>query len=112
MTMRSVGSPRIRKCPVAAKLHTGRSRNDQVATDLRLWLRRTVAALDGAIVDLERSLVDLADRPVNLTLFVNNAFNTFYIQNVAIGQPGLGDFSGNYGPPRMYGVRLRYTFGE
>ena len=27
--------------PVAAKLHTGRSRNDQVATDLRLWLRRT-----------------------------------------------------------------------
>jgi len=48
--------------PLAGKLHTGRSRNDQVATDLRLWLRRTVAALDGALVDLERSLVDLAER--------------------------------------------------
>ena len=34
---------------VAGKLHTGRSRNDQVATDLRLWLRRTVAALDGRL---------------------------------------------------------------
>ena len=48
--------------PLAGKLHTGRSRNDQVATDLRLWLRRTVAALDGAIVDFERALVDLAER--------------------------------------------------
>ena len=48
--------------PLAAKLHTGRSRNDQVATDLRLWLRRTVAALDEAIADFERALVDLAER--------------------------------------------------
>jgi argininosuccinate lyase len=48
--------------PLAGKLHTGRSRNDQVATDLRLWLRRTVRALDAAIVDLERSLVALAQK--------------------------------------------------
>ena len=48
--------------PLAGKVHTGRSRNDQVATDLRLWLRRTVAALDTAIVDMERALVDLAER--------------------------------------------------
>ena len=48
--------------PLAGKLHTGRSRNDQVATDLRLWLRRTVAALDAAIVETERALVDLAER--------------------------------------------------
>ncbi len=47
---------------VAGKLHTGRSRNDQVATDLRLWARRTIDALDAAAVKLERSLVDLADR--------------------------------------------------
>ncbi len=43
--------------PVAGKLHTGRSRNDQVATDLRLWLRRRVADADAAIVRLERALV-------------------------------------------------------
>ncbi len=48
--------------PLAAKLHTGRSRNDQVATDLRLWLRRTIDGLDGAIVGLERALVGLAER--------------------------------------------------
>jgi argininosuccinate lyase len=48
--------------PVAGKLHTGRSRNDQVATDLRLWLRRTVAALDDGALDLEEALVGLAER--------------------------------------------------
>jgi argininosuccinate lyase len=48
--------------PVGGKLHTGRSRNDQVATDLRLWTRRAVGLLDDAILDLERALVDLADR--------------------------------------------------
>ncbi len=47
---------------VGGKLHTGRSRNDQVATDLRLWTRRAVGLLDAAILDLERALVDLADR--------------------------------------------------
>ena len=48
--------------PVGGKLHTGRSRNDQVATDLRLWSRRAVDRLDAAIVGLERALVDLAER--------------------------------------------------
>ncbi len=48
--------------PVAGKLHTGRSRNDQVATDLRLWLRRAIDRLDGAILGFERALVELAER--------------------------------------------------
>jgi argininosuccinate lyase len=48
--------------PVAGKLHTGRSRNDQVATDLRLWLRRSIDRLDAALLDFERSLVALAER--------------------------------------------------
>ena len=47
---------------VGGKLHTGRSRNDQVATDLRLWARRAVGQLDVGMLDLERALVDLADR--------------------------------------------------
>jgi argininosuccinate lyase len=48
--------------PVAGRLHTGRSRNDQIATDMRLWLRRTIDGLDGAIAEMERALVGLADR--------------------------------------------------
>jgi argininosuccinate lyase len=48
--------------PLAGKLHTGRSRNDQVATDLRLWLRRAIDRLDAAILEMERALVDLAER--------------------------------------------------
>ena len=47
---------------VGGKLHTGRSRNDQVATDLRLWTRRAIGRLDAGILALERALVDLADR--------------------------------------------------
>jgi argininosuccinate lyase len=48
--------------PLAGRLHTGRSRNDQVATDLRLWLRRTIDGLDEAVVGMERALVGLAVR--------------------------------------------------
>jgi argininosuccinate lyase len=47
---------------VAGKLHTGRSRNDQVATDLRLWLRRAIDRLDAALLEFERALVGLAER--------------------------------------------------
>jgi argininosuccinate lyase len=46
--------------PVAGKLHTARSRNDQVATDLRLWLRRRLGELDALLLDFERALVHLA----------------------------------------------------
>jgi argininosuccinate lyase len=48
--------------PVAGKLHTGRSRNDQVATDLRLWTRRAIDRLDGALLGFEDALVALAER--------------------------------------------------
>ena len=48
--------------PLAGRLHTGRSRNDQVATDLRLWTRRSIDALDGGLVAFERALVGLAER--------------------------------------------------
>lgn len=47
---------------VGGKLHTGRSRNDQVAADLRLWTRRAVGRLDDRILELERALVALAER--------------------------------------------------
>ena len=40
-----------------AKLHTGRSRNDQVATDLRLWTRRTLLELAGQVVRLQTELL-------------------------------------------------------
>jgi argininosuccinate lyase len=48
-----------RRVPAGAKLHTGRSRNDQVALDVRLWLRDETAALQAELRALQRSLVDL-----------------------------------------------------
>ncbi len=44
------------------KLHTGRSRNDQVATAFRLWLRYEIDAADEHIRGVQRSLVDVAER--------------------------------------------------
>lgn len=43
------------------KLHTGRSRNDQVATDFRLWIRSSIDNLDETIRETQRSLLDFAD---------------------------------------------------
>jgi argininosuccinate lyase len=48
--------------PVARKLHTGRSRNDQVATDLRLWCREASALLHGRIAALQQALVGQAEQ--------------------------------------------------
>src|SRR4051794_11076758 len=54
--------------PVAGKLHTGRSRNDQVATDLRLWTRRSIDALDEGLVAFERALIERAEQDGNAVL--------------------------------------------
>src|SRR6185503_18636286 len=46
---------------VGRKLHTGRSRNDQVATDFRLWIRGSIDELNETIRDAQTSLVDFAE---------------------------------------------------
>ncbi|MEO7840113.1 MAG: argininosuccinate lyase [Anaerolineales bacterium] len=46
---------------VAGKLHTGRSRNDQVATDFRLWMLQSIPTLDAALRDLQSALVEQAE---------------------------------------------------
>jgi len=51
-----------RRVAAGAKLHTGRSRNDQVALDMRLWLREETIALSGEIQSLQRALVELGGR--------------------------------------------------
>jgi argininosuccinate lyase len=48
--------------PLGKKLHTGRSRNDQVGTDLRLWLRRRIDDIDISLLRFERALLDQAER--------------------------------------------------
>ncbi|MCX6913262.1 MAG: argininosuccinate lyase, partial [Verrucomicrobia bacterium] len=51
-----------RRVPAGAKLHTGRSRNDQVALDMRLWLRDQLVELLGETRLLQRALVQLGER--------------------------------------------------
>jgi argininosuccinate lyase len=54
--------------PVAGKLHTGRSRNDQVATDTRLYLRSQVANLRQLLARLQRAIVDKAKDHMDLLM--------------------------------------------
>ncbi len=51
-----------RRTPAGAKLHTGRSRNDQVALDIRLWMRDECAAVDRDLADLQKSIVEFGQR--------------------------------------------------
>ena len=46
----------------AGKLHTGRSRNDQVATDFRMWTLQNIPVLDAALRDLQSALVEQAEK--------------------------------------------------
>ncbi len=53
--LKKIGEP-------ANKLHTGRSRNDQVATDVRLWMRDQIEILQAKITQLQKAFVKLAGR--------------------------------------------------
>ena len=46
--------------PAAGRLHTARSRNDQVATDFRLWIKATIGAIDAALAAYQRALAEKA----------------------------------------------------
>ena len=50
------------------RLHTGRSRNDQVATDVRLWLRAEIDVIGGLLTGLQKALVDIAEQNVEVIL--------------------------------------------
>ena len=50
------------------RLHTGRSRNDQVATDVRLWLRGEIDTIGMLLKDVQTALVDVAEKNVEVIL--------------------------------------------
>jgi argininosuccinate lyase len=54
--------------PVGGKLHTGRSRNDQVATDFRMWLLEAIEGLDQNIAMLQAALVVRAEADMGIVL--------------------------------------------
>jgi argininosuccinate lyase len=53
---------------IAGKLHTGRSRNDQIATDMRLWLRDRLRDVDGLLVDFLRTACARARREIDVLM--------------------------------------------
>ena len=57
-----------KRVPAGAKLHTARSRNDQVALDARLWLREEITLLTGELRDLQCSLVELGAKNADVII--------------------------------------------
>jgi argininosuccinate lyase len=57
-----------RRVPAGAKLHTGRSRNDQVALDMRMWLRDEIFELMNEIHGLQRALVELGAKNADVII--------------------------------------------
>jgi argininosuccinate lyase len=53
---------------VGRKLHTARSRNDQVATDIRLWVRWAIDQIDARLTELQRAFVSRCDRDADIIL--------------------------------------------
>jgi argininosuccinate lyase len=53
---------------VGRKLHTGRSRNDQVSTDLRLWVRDEIDAMNARLLAVQRAFLDRTERDVGVIL--------------------------------------------
>lgn len=53
---------------IGRKLHTGRSRNDQVATDLRLWVRDALDRIDARLLELQRAFVGRCDGDLDVIL--------------------------------------------
>ena len=54
--------------PAAGRLHTARSRNDQVATDLRLYCRRAIDRIDAGLLELQRAFLGMAEREHDLVI--------------------------------------------
>lgn len=53
---------------VAGKLHTGRSRNDQSATDVRLWVRKSLKELRKHVIELLQVMIDRAEREIDVLM--------------------------------------------
>jgi len=54
--------------PAAGRLHTARSRNDQVATDFRLYVRDAIDGIDAALADYQRALVERANECADMVM--------------------------------------------
>src|SRR4029079_9499078 len=53
---------------IGRKLHTARSRNDQIVTDVKLWLRDAIDELDAVLVSLQRAFAQAGERQVGVLL--------------------------------------------
>src|SRR4051812_28150948 len=64
----NIESALTQRVPAGAKLHTARSRNDQVALDLRMWLRDEIVEVLAEIQELQNSLLGLAEKNADVII--------------------------------------------
>ncbi|HON08594.1 MAG TPA: lyase family protein [Verrucomicrobiota bacterium] len=57
-----------KRVPAGAKLHTARSRNDQVSLDMRLWLRDEIINISNEIQNFQQTIVELAEKNIDVII--------------------------------------------
>jgi argininosuccinate lyase len=72
-------------------LHTGRSRNDQVATDLRLWLLGQVSEIEAGLVSLIRVMVDRADKERDHLMPGYTHLQVYFLLNLRLSEYLMDD---------------------
>jgi iron complex outermembrane receptor protein len=82
---------------------------DYYHTNPVFYVNQYLPAYD--LVNASINYNDIAARPVDLTLYAHNLFNRIYLLDANAAGPTLGLGTYAYGPPRMYGLQLRYRFG-
>ncbi len=91
------------------RLHTGRSRNDQVATDVRLWLRGEIDAIANLLIELQRALVVISEK--NIDTVMPGFTHLQVAQPVSFGHHMLAYVEMfNRDAERMQDVRKRVNF--
>ena len=74
--------------PLGGKLHTGRSRNDQVATDMRLWLVKEVQEIENALKALIQVVVNRADKERGILIPGYTHLQVHLCGSILIGEQG------------------------
>ena len=74
--------------PLGGKLHTGRSRNDQVATDMRLWLMKEAREIEAALKALIQVIVNRADKEREILMPGYTHLQVYLCDYMLVGERG------------------------
>jgi hypothetical protein len=95
--------------PLGGKLHTGRSRNDQVATDMRLWLLEEVQDIEQSVKGLLQVIVDRADKEKEILLPGYTHLQVRRVSRLENSNNGACSAANPYDGPTFFSLMPRHS---